>query len=177
MGKMKRAVVAGGVFVMVGLNGVSALTPDQLRDAVSTVTAAEGDVIVLELSVEGAWDDPIVAVELDNGWEVYVSTASGEILSRERELLGWGDRQVAAAVRSNEVIALDDAWPQILQQLATSERHRWVTPDDIRGIEYDTEFRRRVIEVELRRAGGGDDRVRVYADAATGEILEVEYDD
>ncbi|HKK49694.1 MAG TPA: hypothetical protein VJ932_11400 [Alkalispirochaeta sp.] len=177
MRKTTRTMVAAGVLVMVGWSGLSAMTPEHLRDAVAVATASEGDVIALEVSVEGAWDDPIIAIELDNGREVYVATASGEILSRERTMVGWGDRQVAAAVRDGEVISLEAAWPRILQQLAASERHSWVTPADVRGIEYDTEFRRRVIEVALRRGGGDEDRARVYADATTGAILEVEYDD
>lgn len=175
MGKKMRMLVITGMLVIGGWNGIWALTPDKMNEVIEVGTAAEGDAVALELSVESSWDDPIIAIELDNGWEVYVSS-SGEILSRERDLVRREDRRVAAAVRDGELMTLGDAWTRILDQLMTSERYNWLAAGDLHAIEYDREFRRAVVEVELR-AGGGRDRLRVYADAATGEILEVEHDD
>jgi uncharacterized membrane protein YkoI len=167
-------VVIMGILMIGGWSGIWALTPDEMNEVIEIGTASEGDAVALELSVESSWDDPILAIELDNGWEVYVAASSGEVLSRERELVRREDRRVAAAVREGELMTLGDAWTRILDQLTTSERYDRVTADDFHAIEYDREFRRRVVEVELRDRGG---RLRVYADAATGDILEVERDD
>ncbi|MFW5827052.1 MAG: PepSY domain-containing protein [Alkalispirochaeta sp.] len=174
MGKKKRMMLLTGILVVGGWSGIWALTPERINEAVEIGVATEGDAVAL--SVQSSWDDLIIAIELDNGWEVYVSPSSGEVLRRERDLVRRKDRLMAAAVRNGQLMTLGNAWALILDQLRASERYDWVTTTDLHSIEYDREFRRAVVEAELR-VGGGRDRLRVYADAATGEILEVEHDD
>jgi hypothetical protein len=183
-----------GIMAIAGLNGVhlAALSPSQLRMAMDAATDSEPDSVILEVSIASSWDEPIVEVEIDNGWELYVASGTGEILGRERDVTSREDRQIAAAVRAGELVSLDAAWERILMQLEQSERHNWLGAGDVHTIEYDVEFRRPVVEVQFRpssiraeRASFGDRderddrraRINVYADAATGDILSVEYDD
>lgn len=165
-----------GIMMVSGITTAYALTPDQMDAAVQAVRAVAGDARVLDVDVEGMGADPVVNIEMSNGQEYYVQTGTGTILREKPEQLDQSDRRLLTRLDDESAPSLEAVYRKMVAALELDSRFTSLGEYRLDSIDYDIEGGQIVLDAEFRIVGTGQE-ISVYADAFTGDIITMEFDD
>jgi len=154
---------------------VAALTPEQIAAVIEMTTAEAPDTIVLEVDMERRRGGKIVSVETNGGTEYYIAVETLEILERERDHSGRGERRITDQIFGDaRILDLAAAYGAVLEYLAQHDRYARFDGDDFSSIEYDIEFGQLIVEVSFEGSAGD---LEIYFDPVTAAVLESEWDE
>ena len=132
--------------------GAAALTPQQLDTAIAAVSAEYPEAVVVEVHVESNWDNPLISMQLDNGWEVYVASTTGEIIDRTRNHTRRDDRRLARQIRDGDIRSIPEAYRSILDQLAATGPVANSDGATLYDLGFDREYGRLMVNASFRPA-------------------------
>jgi uncharacterized membrane protein YkoI len=184
--KMKRKIIIGlvtGAVVFGGALAVGAVKNDDssvnLKDqnaGQAMMTFEEAKEIALDkqdgfvesIELEGKSGKPYYEVEIKNGseYEFKIDAVTGEVLSStEKQDDDWGSDDWKGKNADNQNIIPAEEAIAIAEKEVNGKMKEIELEDEDRGLEY---------KIELRTDKG---EAEVELDAATGKVLDVEYDD